>query len=174
MESSVIYTPLHDNTFLKFFFWKGTLLLLEIVNIPVERFLQKDFTHAKLWICFFISVYIQHLNSLFCWFLDRCHKVSENLDVMGKMAFIHVFSRRKANWVLKICSWDFFAGLCHTTKLGVSLSFTFKIRKWRPLMLKKSKRTRMLGQNNYLCQSQSQNVYLANIKHHTFRYQWTL
>ena len=43
-----------------------------------------------------------------CCFLDLCHKFSENLDMIGKMALIFVFSRRKANWMLKIYSWEFF------------------------------------------------------------------
>ena len=71
-------------------------------------FPEKHFTYVKHWFCWLTSAYRQPINSLFCWFLDLCHKISENLNEMGKNGFIFVFSRRKANWVLKIYSWKFF------------------------------------------------------------------
>ena len=47
-------------------------------------------------------------NSIFCRFLDLYHKISDVLDVIGKMAFIFVFSWRKAKIIMKIQTWYFF------------------------------------------------------------------
>ena len=90
-----MYTPLNDYEFIfKFFFGKEVILSLKLhvrlKSIPRET-LQESKT-LNLLVIFSIT---QPLNSTFCWFLDRCHKNSDYLDVMGKMAFIFVFSRRK-------------------------------------------------------------------------------
>ena len=74
-------------------------------------FLQKHFMYAKNWICWLSSAWTQLINSLFCWFFGFCQFFSLNLDIMEKMAFIFVFSRRKANWMMKICCWEFFCRL---------------------------------------------------------------
>ena len=68
------------------------------MDIMVKKFLWKTLHVCKT----------QPINSLFCWFLDFCHKITENMDVIGEMAFIFAFSRRKANWILKTYSWEFF------------------------------------------------------------------
>ena len=71
-------------------------------------FPEKHFACAKHWICWLTSAKTHSIKSLFRWFFDLCHYISESLNVMGKITFIFVFSRRKSNSLLKIYSRDFF------------------------------------------------------------------
>ena len=67
--------------------------------------------YPKNLMCLLTSAKTQPINILFYGLLELCQKFSENLDVLGKMVFIFEIRSRKANWILKNHSWDFFAGL---------------------------------------------------------------